>query len=1067
MNQPSFLARKTWGLSHYFLLAMAAAFVIAFMPRGVRRAIESNTNKAEDWLPDSYDESKDLRWFRDYFIGEQFVLVSWDGCTLGDTEKLNLLARKLVPSQQSLASADPDSATATRAQWYSRVITGPSVIEELTAPPLELSRGDAIRRLEGALVGPPAYDAAGKSLGHDTRVTCLIVYLTPEATGSNLTMRRAVEAIAETAVAECGIPAASLHMGGPPVDNITIDVEGERTLLRLASLAGLVGVSLAYWCLRSVKLTGIVFAVGVISAGMSLAVVFYFGVFEVVVLGLQKPHLGTVDAILMSMPAVVYVLGLSGAIHTVNYYRDARRDYGLQGAAERAVKMGWWPCTLAAFTTAVGLGSLYTSDILPIKKFGMFTAIAVLGTVVILFTILPVFLHRFPLSDALIKKQGGNRDDEKHLPDWAQALFGFVLRRHNLAFAAWLGVMGLIGFGMTKIETEVQLLKLLDEDADLIHDYAWLETHLGNLVPMEVVLTIPPERRREADQHAEADGHQYRLTMTERAELIRQLQGRIESLPEISRALSLGTFLPSASGSGYHITDSILDYITNSSLRDNRSHLLAGDYLRMETKSGSDTQLTGRELWRISARVAALEDSQGNGIDYGKFVHQLQGVVDPLLLAFEQRDEVVRALHAADKQLDNSQLIVLYSNDAPDAKFDENSPAGVLADVLRNSEGVRGLQAFNVAKVVDALSGPAEGDGAAEIDADAAIAKVAAAFSKFDAVVALDTLDETLLTKLREQGVLVATVSTTPLAEGPGVVTASEPLFDGEHPRPIRAVFTGMVPLVYKTQAELLVSLRDSIAWATVLIAGVMMFVLRNVVGGLVSMIPNVFPIAMVFGSLGWLGIKVDIGIMMTASVALGVAVDDTIHYLTWFRRGIARGLSRHDAALLAYDRCGTAMLQTTIIGGLGLSVFATSTFTPTQQFGYLMITMLAAALVGDLLMLPAILVGPLGRFLGGEAAATAEADGAETAVAAPDKPTEPTAPESPAEAIPASPPQAGEPLAEPAAMTEEAQQRPAPAPTPPAVDLSASTVDGPHAALHAKLRSLRRDAARDSSSGS
>ena len=135
MNQPSFLARKTWGLSHYFLLAMAAAFVIAFMPRGVRFAIQSNTNKAEDWLPDSYDESKDLRWFRDYFIGEQFVLVSWDGCTLGDTEKLNLLARKLVPSQQSLASADPDSATATRASPISfHAFSMPRAVRQRTSP---------------------------------------------------------------------------------------------------------------------------------------------------------------------------------------------------------------------------------------------------------------------------------------------------------------------------------------------------------------------------------------------------------------------------------------------------------------------------------------------------------------------------------------------------------------------------------------------------------------------------------------------------------------------------------------------------------------------------------------------------------------------------------------------------------------------------------------------------------------------------------------------------------------------------------------------------------------------
>ena len=101
---------------------------------------------------------------------------------------------------------------------------------------------------------------------------------------------------------------------------------------------------------------------------------------------------------------------------------------------------------------------------------------------------------------------------------------------------------------------------------------------------------------------------------------------------------------------------------------------------------------------------------------------------------------------------------------------------------------------------------------------------------------------------------------------------------------------------------------------------------------------------------------------MMTASVALGVAVDDTLHYLTWFRRGLDEGLDRKGAVMLAYERCGTAMTQTTLIGGLGLSVFAFSTFTPTQRFGVLMLALLAAALFGDLVFLPALLSGPVGR---------------------------------------------------------------------------------------------------------
>ena len=60
-------------------------------------------------------------------------------------------------------------------------------------------------------------------------------------------------------------------------------------------------------------------------------------------------------------------------------------------------------------------------------------------------------------------------------------------------------------------------------------------------------------------------------------------------------------------------------------------------------------------------------------------------------------------------------------------------------------------------------------------------------------------------------------------------------------------------------------------------------------------------------------------------------------------------------------------MTQTTLIGGLGLSVFAFSSFTPTHRFGTMMLTLLAAALVGDLLFLPALLASPIGKFFSSE----------------------------------------------------------------------------------------------------
>jgi predicted RND superfamily exporter protein len=120
-------------------------------------------------------------------------------------------------------------------------------------------------------------------------------------------------------------------------------------------------------------------------------------------------------------------------------------------------------------------------------------------------------------------------------------------------------------------------------------------------------------------------------------------------------------------------------------------------------------------------------------------------------------------------------------------------------------------------------------------------------------------------------------------------------------------------------------------------------------------------PVIFIFGLMGWLGIAIDIGSMMTASIALGVAVDDTIHFLSWFRGNVLELKDRRAAIIASYKQCGTPTLQAACISGLGLSVFAFSTFTPTQRFGWLMLTILVAGVIAELVLLPAILAGPLG----------------------------------------------------------------------------------------------------------
>lgn len=128
-------------------------------------------------------------------------------------------------------------------------------------------------------------------------------------------------------------------------------------------------------------------------------------------------------------------------------------------------------------------------------------------------------------------------------------------------------------------------------------------------------------------------------------------------------------------------------------------------------------------------------------------------------------------------------------------------------------------------------------------------------------------------------------------------------------------------------------------------------------------MLPNVWPIAVVFGLMGWARIALDIGTMMTASVAMGVCVDDTVHFANWFRRATRLGLDRPQAVVLAYENSAGAIYQSTVIVALGLAIFSLSEFMPTLCFGYLMSILLFFGLVADLVLSPAMLSGPIGKY--------------------------------------------------------------------------------------------------------
>jgi predicted RND superfamily exporter protein len=175
---------------------------------------------------------------------------------------------------------------------------------------------------------------------------------------------------------------------------------------------------------------------------------------------------------------------------------------------------------------------------------------------------------------------------------------------------------------------------------------------------------------------------------------------------------------------------------------------------------------------------------------------------------------------------------------------------------------------------------------------------------------------------------------------------------------------TGLRTVIEKAHFALLSDLAISFITAFALITPVMMLIARGVIRGMILMIPNLLPVLFVFGTMGWLGVKVDVASILTASVALGIAVDDTLHFVNWFTRFRDERLSTGESVERAIHICARPMLYTTAISAGAMLPFLFSDFLPTSKFALLMILILSAAVIGDLVLLPAILQSPLGRLV-------------------------------------------------------------------------------------------------------
>jgi predicted RND superfamily exporter protein len=147
------------------------------------------------------------------------------------------------------------------------------------------------------------------------------------------------------------------------------------------------------------------------------------------------------------------------------------------------------------------------------------------------------------------------------------------------------------------------------------------------------------------------------------------------------------------------------------------------------------------------------------------------------------------------------------------------------------------------------------------------------------------------------------------------------------------------------------------LAQVFVVLAVLLVALFRSVRLGLLSLVPNLFPVLLLFGIMGWTGIDLNVSTSMIACLAIGIAVDDTIHYLTAYEAARRAHQDAPAAVATAVRTVGRPIVVTSVALAAGFLVPCLSSFQPVRHFGMLASVTMALALFADLLLLPALLV--------------------------------------------------------------------------------------------------------------
>ncbi|MFH1726128.1 MAG: MMPL family transporter [Elusimicrobiota bacterium] len=168
--------------------------------------------------------------------------------------------------------------------------------------------------------------------------------------------------------------------------------------------------------------------------------------------------------------------------------------------------------------------------------------------------------------------------------------------------------------------------------------------------------------------------------------------------------------------------------------------------------------------------------------------------------------------------------------------------------------------------------------------------------------------------------------------------------------------FTGEEILTNKAADSMAAGQAKSLLALVVIIFVMMSVLFLNVKAGALSLVPNAYPVFVLFGVMGYFSIPLDVGTAMIASIAIGIAIDDTIHFMVRYNKEMRETADETKALERTIRAEATPVISTSLALALGFGILMASSFVPVIWFGALTALLMIVALLADLVITPMVL---------------------------------------------------------------------------------------------------------------